>query len=278
MDNFSRQKSLTKSELKRRRERELEEAWGGLSLDQAISSSPYNKRGVPSNLNSDPIANDRNRLRANGEAVPLTNGSDIARQMDSINDPVRLAENLYNNYDLINEQNALEDEYEEYMNELEEAKGSAYEEEKNDENYWNSLYENFNQRHTNTNPPHPRSGVSSDHDITPPIRSNPIRSNHIVPSQDNRPIQMNPNGEYDLNFIDWNNEWEAAHEAMDNAESDEEHIPGIPTRDIQALYDAMMENEDFGEGLKKDILKTLKIIKIKFKKEAKKYDTCSICL
>ena len=60
---------------------------------------------------------------------------------------------------------------------------------------------------------------------------------------------------------------------MDNVDDDLEYIPGIATRDIQALYDAMVENEDENEGLKKDILKSLKIIQIKSKSKAKQLDT-----
>jgi hypothetical protein len=36
-----------------------------------------------------------------------------------------------------------------------------------------------------------------------------------VQSQDIRPIRINHNGQYNLNFIDWDNEWERAYEAME---------------------------------------------------------------
>ena len=195
--------------------------------------------------------------------------------MDIMDQPIRITENLYQNYDLIGENNALDDEFDEYLQELEEAKEAVYEEDKNDEDYWDNLYQAFNQRHTNTNPPFPRYNVSSNHDITPPIRQNRNRTNNnnVSGSQDTRPIAFNPSGQYNLNFVDWENEWERAHEAMDNVDDDLEYIPGIASRDIQALYDAMVENEDENEGLKKDILKSLKIIQIKSKSKAKQLDT-----
>lgn len=46
----STNQSLTKSELRRRRDQELADAWGGLSLEEAINSSPYQRRSKPSNL------------------------------------------------------------------------------------------------------------------------------------------------------------------------------------------------------------------------------------
>ena len=38
-------------------------------------------------------------------------------------------------------------------------------------------------------------------------------------SYDERPIKMNPRGKYNLNFIDWDNEWEAVCEYMNNPEA-----------------------------------------------------------
>jgi len=30
---------------------------------------------------------------------------------------------------------------------------------------------------------------------------------YIIMNSDDRPVKFNPTGQYDLNFIDWNNEW-----------------------------------------------------------------------
>ena len=191
---------MTKSELARRRQQEIESAWGGMSLGDAMSSSPY-KRYIPSNNTN----NARNARAGNfAEAIRVPNGSDIDAQMDRMNQPVRLAENLYRNYDLIGEHNALEDEYEDYMKEMEDAK-DPFDEEDKDENYWDQMYQAFNRNHTNTNPPHPRSTAQR----APRVQSNNVQS------QDNRPIRLNPTGQYNLNFIDWNNEWERAYDAME---------------------------------------------------------------
>jgi hypothetical protein len=128
MENYKRENSLTKSELARRRQEEIEAAWGGMSLEQAIHSSPF-KRDIPSNLNQNP---QRNLNRDNSHGISISNNSHIDAQMDRMNQPVRLAENLYQNYDLIGEENALEDEVDQYLREREEAKDPFDEEDKDE--------------------------------------------------------------------------------------------------------------------------------------------------
>lgn len=54
--------------------------------------------------------------------------------MDRMNQPVKLTENLYQNYDLIGEENALEDEVDEYLKEREDAKDPFDEEDKDEGN------------------------------------------------------------------------------------------------------------------------------------------------
>ena len=53
-------------------------------------------------------------------------------------------------------------------------------------------------------------------------------------------------------------------------------------RDIQALYDAIGDidgdEEVENQGVKKDVMKKLKVITIKSKKQYAKDDVCSICL
>ena len=115
MENLTSQSSMTKSELHRRRMEEIESAWGGMSLEDAIGSSPI-KRSIPANLDQNPI---RNRINHQGSrGIVLENESSIEAQMDRMNEPVTLAENLLHNYDHINENNALEAEYEEYIKEM----------------------------------------------------------------------------------------------------------------------------------------------------------------
>lgn len=74
------------------------------------------------------------------------------------------------------------------------------------------MYTAFNSRHTHTNPPFPTA------------MNNRTLQQHVE-SQDSRPIRMNPNGQYNLNFVDWNNEWERAYEAM---EADGKQLQLIP--------------------------------------------------
>jgi hypothetical protein len=202
-ENLVRQTSMSHSELMRRRQQESESAWGGVGLSEAISSSPF-QRDIPANLNQNPH---RNLVRDGSSAISVPTGSSIDQQMDTMNQPVRLAENLYQNYDLIGEENALEDEYEQYLKEAEDAKDPHDEEEDKDVDYWNQMYNASNNRNTRTDRPIPQ---AMNHRIMGQHRSQPVHD-----SQDSRPINMNPHGQYDLNFIDWDNEWERAYDAME---------------------------------------------------------------
>ena len=203
MERLTSQTALTQTELRRRRQQEIDSAWGGLNLQDAITSSP-NKRSIPSNLSSNPPVN---TLLSEGErGISVPNGSSIDAQMDLMNEPVHLANNLYHNYDHIRENNACEAEVEEYLKEMEEAKDPFDEEEKDpDRNYWDQLHASYNRRHINTNPT-----SLVNHVVTE--RQRPLPEH---PAQEDRPIEINHNGAYNLNFIDWDNEWENAHEAME---------------------------------------------------------------
>lgn len=54
----------------------------------------------------------------------------------------------------------------------------------------------------------------------------------------------------------------------------------MTNRELQRLYDALGDNDEEEEkdGVKKDILKKLKVMTIKSKKDYEKDDQCSICL
>lgn len=192
MERSSRLAGLTKAELARRRQREIEDAWGGLSLDQAINSSKP-KTNTSTGTSS--------RQPRHNEAISMQNDSDIDAQMDHMSQPHRLAENLYRNFDMVKETNTFEDEMEDYMKEYND-QYAEYDEDNKDGDYWDEMYHAYNRSIAN---PRPARGAGSD---------SHARVGRIV-SQDDTPIQLNPNGQYNLNFIDWNNEWERAYEAME---------------------------------------------------------------
>ena len=65
----------------------------------------------------------------------------------------------------------------------------------------------------------------------------PDPSKKKVVSQDT-PIRVNPSGQYNLNFIDWNNEWEAV---MDrDPASYESPIQGMDSATFEAIFDEEM--------------------------------------
>ena len=197
MERLSHKSAMTKKELERQRQQEIDSAWGGMSLDQAINSSPI-KRSIPSNLDPNPERNKKNI-----QSIRMSNRSDV-NHSDTMDQPVRIIGSSHYNLGAFDGRNMFEDEIDQYIGATNQ-QYDDFDEEDNDENYWNEMYNNFNQRHTNTRPAFPRSTANN---------SINIRSDDFI-SQDNRPIALNPTGRYNLNFIDWNNEWERAHEAMD---------------------------------------------------------------
>ena len=94
-------------------------------------------------------------------------------------------------------------------------------------------------------------------------------------------ILNNNNGQYNLNFIDWENEWEDAYEAMEG-DPDDYFIEGIRNGDIERMYDeGLIEDESDGEpqGVSEHTMKKFPLKQILTKKvlEARK-DPCVICL
>ena len=65
----------------------------------------------------------------------------------------------------------------------------------------------------------------------------PDPSKKAVISQDT-PIKVNPTGQYNLNFIDWDNEWEAILDR--DPLSYESPIQGIDNETFEAIFDEEM--------------------------------------
>ena len=62
------------------------------------------------------------------------------------------------------------------------------------------------------------------------------------------PIRVNPNGQYNLNFIDWDNEWE---QVMDRAQdSFQSPIDGIDDVTFQKIWD-----EEFADEIAQNAVK-----------------------
>ena len=144
MERLSRHSAMTKKELERQRQQEIDNAWGGQSLDQAINSSPI-KRSIPSSLNPNP-----QRKKPNSNESHFSHfDSGLNYVMDRENEPVRLRAIPENNFD-----DGIEDperiEAEEYMRSN---LYDGFDEEDKDVDYWNDMYDVFNSNHTNTNPP-----------------------------------------------------------------------------------------------------------------------------
>ena len=55
------------------------------------------------------------------------------------------------------------------------------------------------------------------------------------------PIKVNPTGKYNLNFIDWNNEWDRIMERdLDTYDSP---IPGMDNETFEKIWDEEMHDE-----------------------------------
>ncbi|CAI2374613.1 unnamed protein product [Moneuplotes crassus] len=289
METFTTHSALTKSELQKRRQEEINSAWGGMSLGDAIASAPA--RETPNSMQSN--SHGPRAMRRGEAGISIPNGSSIEAQMDQLNEKSRLEENLLHNYDHIGEPTALEEEYDQYIRENEEVKDPFDEEEKDpDTEYWEQMHQSYQLRQDRSsrvprvdeiNPSTLLSDYNQDQRAfpVPDNRTNPIssvsRSRGLV---DNRQISGNSNG-YNMNFIDWNNEAEAVMEALESDDPDEEYIRGLRNRDLQQLYDSLVGNEEEEEvkdGVKEDIMKKFKIVTIRSKKEYSKDDTCPICL
>lgn len=99
---------------------------------------------------------------------------------------------------------------------------------------------------------------------------------------DNRPIKYNPNGKYDLNFIDWQNEWSEIAEADYDGENAPEHSP-IPGMTPQQFHRLMLEDsvafQMEQDILEKDLMRIgFNVDKVKKMKVGKTDKDCSICM
>jgi len=78
----------------------------------------------------------------------------------------------------------------------------------------------------------------------------PDPSKHVDCGQD-RPIKINKSGQYNLNFIDWDNEWETVMSADPN--SNESPIDGISAEMFAEMYEEYVFDEEGAERNQKVI-------------------------
>ncbi len=64
-----------------------------------------------------------------------------------------------------------------------------------------------------------------------------------VDCREDRPIKMNPTGQYNLNFIDFHNEWEAIIDRTNN-DTYESPIPGMSNEMYQQIYDESFNDNE----------------------------------
>ena len=92
---------------------------------------------------------------------------------------------------------------------------------------------------------------------------------------------MRGTGQYNLNFIDWENEWEQAEEAM-NEDPDDMMIEGILNGDIERMYQDLLDadgDEEEKTGISEEQIKKFPMKFIKTEKQLKEFeDPCVICL
>lgn len=93
------------------------------------------------------------------------------------------------------------------------------------------------------------------------------------------PVKFNPTGKYNLNFIDWDNEWERVMEYQSlsyNPAQQGAPIEGMDIEVFEQLYDQYMA-EDVKEqnGVREDVLKAIPI-KTVVKEDPGR--VCAICL
>ena len=63
-----------------------------------------------------------------------------------------------------------------------------------------------------------------------------------IDCREDRPIVMNPKGQYNLNFIDWDNEWETVADADPN--NFESPIPGMDAETFAAIHDEYFHDDE----------------------------------
>ncbi len=60
--------------------------------------------------------------------------------------------------------------------------------------------------------------------------------------QESDPIRVNPNGKYNLNFIDWDNEWEQVFEAVNYYNNNRDvPIDGMDIATFESLYVSILD-------------------------------------
>jgi E3 ubiquitin-protein ligase RNF181 len=92
------------------------------------------------------------------------------------------------------------------------------------------------------------------------------------------PVKLNPTGQYNLNFIDWDNEWERVFEyqSLNNPNISQAPIDGMDIATFEALYDQYMAEEiKESMGVKEDVLMQIPI-KTVVKEDPNRM--CAICL
>ena len=100
----------------------------------------------------------------------------------------------------------------------------------------------------------------------------PDPSKKAVITQDT-PIKVNPTGQYNLNFIDWNNEWDAIMSRdMDSYESP---IVGMDNATFERIWDEEMYEEMRANGVKDDFIGDLETREVN---KLKKDQMCAICV
>jgi hypothetical protein len=92
------------------------------------------------------------------------------------------------------------------------------------------------------------------------------------------PVKFNPTGKYNLNFIDWDNEWERVmeYQSLHNPNPHQAPIDGMDIGTFEALYDQYMD-EEIKEtmGVNEDVLRAIPI-KTVVKEDPNRM--CAICL
>ncbi len=99
----------------------------------------------------------------------------------------------------------------------------------------------------------------------------PDPSKKVVTGND-VPIKVNKTGQYNLNFIDWNNEWEAVLSADPN-EFKQSPIAGMSRENFEKIYDEYF-NDEMQEAQNEKVIQRLDT---KLVTKAQK-NVCAICL
>ena len=87
------------------------------------------------------------------------------------------------------------------------------------------------------------------------------------------PIKVNPTGQYNLNFIDWNNEWEAILDRDQNSYASP--IDGMSVETFEAIFDEeMFDQIKESRGTKDQMIARLDTRTVN---QVRKENMCAIC-